>query len=75
MIWSSDVVFNEDSILSNLTHPKKICTKVSFDVDKLDIEGTIDRAESMIRQKIKNDLVNDPAVKSGSARCPLIKFN
>ena len=57
LIQSSEfVVFNEDSVFSNRTQPKKIDRRVSFDLMRSDEDEPIDQDESVIRQIVEVDL-------------------
>ena len=66
------MVFNEDSILTNSTQPKKVCKKVSFDLDKLVVEGPTNWALLVIRQTTEEDQTNDPLAESELARGLLV---
>ena len=48
LIWISDVVFNEDSILSKRNQQKIVGKKVSFEIDKDFIERLTHQTESEI---------------------------
>ena len=48
LIWSSDVVFNEDLILSKWNYVKMVGKNVSFDIDRDVVEEPTHRVESEI---------------------------
>ena len=73
LIRSSDVLFNEDSILSSHpSQPKRSGKKVSFDEDI--VEGPTHQAELAIRQIVNIDQANPPA-EFESAGGPLVEFD
>ena len=73
MIWSSDVLFNEDSILSsNPSQPKKSGKKVSFDEDI--VQESTQWPELAIRQTVEIEQAN-PSAEFESTRGPLVEFD
>ena len=52
----SDMVLNEDSILSEQTQLEKVSKRVSFDLMRSDEDEPIDQDESVIRQIVEVDL-------------------
>ena len=57
LIRNIDVVFNEDSILSERNQPKSVDKRVSLDTDNLVVEGPTHRAESKNRQIVETDQI------------------
>ena len=64
LIWRSDVVFSEDSILSDRSQPKN-GKKVTFDLFEKEskVDMPIIESESAIQQTIEVDPISNPFVK------------
>ena len=55
LIWNSDVVFNQDSILFERNQQKIVGKKASLEIDRDVVERPTHRTESAIRQIVKID--------------------
>ena len=71
LIWSSDVVFNEDSIFSQQNQQKTVGKKVSFKDDRTVIEGPTHRAETEIRQTVELQQADNFRTDTESATSPI----
>ena len=58
LIWSNNVVFNEDSIFSKRNQQKRVGKKVSFEDDDNVVEGPTHRAETKSQQTAELEPAN-----------------
>ena len=68
MIWSSDVVFNEDSIFSQRNQQKTVGKKVSFEDDNVIVERSTHRAKLESQQTIELQPANTESAISSNVK-------
>ena len=74
LIWSSDVVSNEDSILSR-NQQKIVGKNVSFKIDTDVIEGPTHQTKLALRQTVEDNILSDPPAESELEKGPLDELN